>query len=107
MKTSRNFNSERFTFNLYYCLFVEWLREHRLYGKFVKNLARSSNFKGSINEIVFDHFSCLIKSPFFSMSQAITSAFPFISTPEGFDFWDRVSDDWFCFFNDFSRKINL
>lgn len=104
MKKSRIFDSERLISDVYYRLLVEWLLRNELYDKFVKNLARSLNFKGSINPLVREHVRYLIKSPFLSMNQAITSAFLFTGAPEGPCFWERVSDDWIRFFGDFSRK---
>lgn len=104
MKNSRIFDSKRLISDAYCYLFVEWLRRYKLYDKFVENHTRALNSKRPVNQLIREHVRCLIKCPWFSMSQAISSAFPFVSTPEGPDFWQRVSDDWIRFFNDFSRN---
>lgn len=104
MKKPYIFDSERLISDVYYYLLIEWLLRNDLYDNFVKNHARALNFKGSTYLLVREHVRCLIKTPRLSMNHAITSAFPFISTPEGPCFWERVSDDWIRFFDDFSRN---
>lgn len=104
MKKSRIFDSERLISDVYFHLLAVWLLRNELYDRFVKNLARSLNFKGSTNLLIREHIRYLIESPLLSMNQAITSAFLFTNTPEGSFFWERVSDDWIRFFGDFSRK---
>lgn len=104
MKKSHSFNSKLLTLDVYHYLFTEWLVRNNLYCRFVKNHARALRHEGSTNQLVRVYIQDLLEFFPFSMDRAIVAAFPFDSTPEGFDFWIRASDEWSKFYCDFSCK---
>lgn len=103
MKNFRSINSNLLTLDACDYLFVEWLVRHDLYSAFVKNLASSFDRLGAGRSLVRRYVRSFL-SPRFYLESAIVMAFPFDETPEGFDFWNRVSDEWSKFCCDFFRK---
>lgn len=100
-----NFESRVLTVDVFDYLFVEWLIRLGLYSKSVANFSpvryNVKSSRDAVRKIVAD----LIVSPHFALSDAISTSFPFRSTPEGPDFWLDVSKEWTNYLESFSHVI--
>lgn len=68
---------------------IEWLKSANVYDKFMKNLNNLNS------ELTFDILYTLCHK--YVYMNIISSAFPFSQAPEGFKFWDEISNkfqDW-------------
>ena len=79
-------------------IFVEWLVRNRLYRKFAKNLAASRPGTASVRSLIRQRVCAYAAFPAMNYSFLLTGAFLFDLTPEGREFWVRVSERWadFC-----------
>ena len=103
MKKLQAFNSDLLTLDVCDYLFVEWLIRHNLYRKFVKNLSLNFEYLGVGRSLIRRYIRRFIGSrP--CLENIIAMAFPFDETSEGYGFWQRASNEWFDFCNDFFRK---
>lgn len=103
MKKFHSFDSDLLTMDVCDYLFVEWLVRHELYSKFVRNLTSRYDDLGRGRLLVRRYIRHFV-IPHFRLENAISSAFVFAKTPEGFDFWKNVSDEWVKFCSDFFYK---
>lgn len=100
-----NFESRVLTVDVCDYLFVEWLVRRGLYSKFVANLSPARYNVESPRDAVRKIVAELIFSPHFSLSDAVSSSFPFRLTPEGPDFWLDVSKEWTNYLESFLHVI--
>lgn len=86
-------------------MFVEWLVRRSLYSKFSENLVRSWSDSENPRSIIRNLIRSNLISPVYSFTDFIRGCFHFSSTPEGFHFWSRVSDEWSRYFKSFLEAI--
>ena len=85
-------------------LFVEWLIRNNCYSKFIANF--SSNFDcDSPREAIRSHLSMLLRSNSMTLRNAISTAFLFLPTPEGEDYWCSVELRWIAFLDEFNIQL--
>ena len=62
-------------------IFTQWLKERRLFTKFMKNIQSQANQNGmSFNDL--------------SYRRATNQCFTWSHTPEGREFWARINAEW-------------
>lgn len=74
-------------------LFVEWLVRNKCYSKFVANLSKCSGFPSS-REGIRVYLSMILRGKVSTLRDAISAAFLFSATPEGFDYWRLIDRKW-------------
>jgi len=89
-----NFDSNLLIFNVFDYMFVEWLSRRGLYSKFVANLPAVKDNSLPHRTAVCGLIAYVLDTPYLTLSNAVFSAFPFDSTPEGSTFWLNVSREW-------------
>lgn len=85
--------------------FTEWLVRRGIFEVFKLNYERSESPYKDFNDRLHVHVRYLLRNPNFGLSRLVSSAFLFVSAPEGSEFWNNQSTAWerFC-----SRlKLNL
>jgi len=83
--------------------FVEWLVRRGIFTAFRANYDCSLTTRKTFRDCLRDHIRyvyCSSKGP----ESLIDSAFIFVSTPEGCEFWINHSDAWRSFFNKLLMK---
>lgn len=83
--------------------FVEWLVRRGLFTAFRSNFDYIRTPKMSFRDCLREHIRFVHRC--LSLDSLISSAFFFTSTPEGYEFWLKQSNDWKRFFSKFT--INL
>ena len=78
-------------------IFVEWLVRSGYYSKFANNFIRDNSNFASAREGIRACLSRLLRSRFLSFSDAVSSSFLFLRSPEGVDFWCSVDQEWRAF----------
>jgi len=79
--------------------FVEWLIQRGIFAAFRANHCRIPTTPKTFRDCLRDHIQHVYRTPSLGPESLISSAFPFPSTPEGFEFWIKHSDDWVRFYN--------
>lgn len=79
--------------------FVEWLVRRKLFDAFKANYDRVPTATRSFRDCLRDHIRLAYRNPSLGPGALISSAFPFISTPEGYKFWRKHSDAWRRFYD--------
>ena len=84
--------------------FIEWLARRKLYVAFRSNYVciptTANNFRDQLRKQIRHHFG----DSMFGPASLISSAFPFNTTPEGYNFWRKHSDAWASFYDSLSKK---
>lgn len=101
MKKTRTFKPTKLTLDVLDYMFVEWLVSQDLYSKFADNIVADRRCNVPARALIRDHIRVLIENPVLTYEKVICSAFLFFNTPEGMDFWNRVSREWICFCHNF------
>lgn len=78
--------------------FIEWLVRQGVFAAFKKNYARANPSRMSFRGCLRRHIQHVLNRADSGPSRLIFSAFVFVSTPEGADFWTKQSNAWgrFC-----------
>lgn len=98
------FNCDPLILNVVDYLFVEWLVRNKCYSKFIANF--SGNFNcNSPREAIRFHLSMILRSNSMTLRNAISSAFLFLPTPEGEDYWCSVELKWIAFLDEFDFQL--
>lgn len=79
--------------------FVEWLVRREIFTAFRTNYDRASATRKTFRDCLRDHIRYVYRTPSLGPGSLISSAFLFPSTPEGYEFWIKHSDDWKCFYD--------
>lgn len=93
-------NFDRFILSLSYRMFTEWLRRNGYYRRFMANLSSRYLQPYSPEDALRQVISHVMNSENRNFEDIVLSSFLFDSTPEGCEYWNRVSDEW----TDFSRR---
>lgn len=84
--------------------FIEWLVRRKVFTLFRSNYDRTPSSAKSFRGCLRGHIRYLFRHPYLGLDALVSSAFLFTSTPEGFDFWSKCSDDWRHFCASFQKK---
>ena len=78
--------------------FTEWLVRRGVFTAFKANYEDTNPFRGSFRDHLRFHIQLTLDCPNLGPCYLISSAFSFVRTPEGSDFWNNQSDAWkhFC-----------
>lgn len=78
--------------------FTEWLVRRGVFAAFKANYEANNPSREGFHSALRFHIRAILICPGLDLKHLISSAFPFISTPEGVDFWNNQSVDWkiFC-----------
>lgn len=105
MKKNENFNANELMVDVVYYAFVEWLVRRRLYSAFRSNFLYFRRIKEDFRDTLLHHIRYFVCTDYAQVEILLFAAFPFISTPEGYDFWSKHSDDWRRFCDKFMKKL--
>lgn len=78
--------------------FVEWLVRRRIFYAFKKNFEAEILSRDGFRTALRDHIRHCLRSSNFGPIRLISTAFLFISTPEGPNFWKNYSVAWERFY---------
>lgn len=98
------FNLDLFTLDVADFMFVEWLVCHNCYSKFIANYSVNSDCD-SPREAIRSHLSMILRSSVLTLHNAISTAFLFLHTPEGEDYWCSIEQKWIDFLDDFNVQL--
>jgi len=79
--------------------FVEWLVRRGIFTAFRANYCRVPSTRKTFRDCLRDHIRRVYRSSSLGPESLVSSAFLFISTPEGCEFWTKHSDAWRSFYN--------
>lgn len=98
MKKDKNFSANELMVDVVDYAFVEWLVRRHLYSAFRSNFLHFRQTKEAFRSALRRHIRYSVCTSFVPVNTLLLTAFSFISTPEGYDFWDKRSNDWahFC-----------
>ena len=85
--------------------FREWLIRQRVFVAFKKNYEFVNPSHKSFREELRFHIQFLLECPALNLSNLVSSAFPFVTAPEGADFWRKQSEAWRRFCLDFRAQF--
>lgn len=80
--------------------FVEWLVLRGIFTAFRVNYDRISAPQKTFRDCLREHIRYACCNPNLGPESLISSAFPFPSTPEGYEFWIEHSDAWRRFYEE-------
>ena len=84
--------------------FVEWLIRRNVFIAFKANYAHTPTATRTFRDCLRGHIRYAFRNPNLGPKSLISSAFTFASTPEGYDFWLKLSDDWARFYFNFRAE---
>ena len=78
--------------------FLEWLIRQGVFAAFKKNYESNILPLRGFREQLRHHIQLVLDCPGLDVSCLVSSAFTYVETPEGADFWRKQSDAWkrFC-----------
>lgn len=104
MKNTK-FSSDRLILSMMYRTFTEWLLRNGYSAKFMTNLSnqylQSPSPRYTLRAILFN----VMDSRRRSFRDIVASAFVFAFTPEGIEYWERVSAEWSDFVAKFEEQL--
>ena len=98
------FNLDLFTLDVADYVFVEWLVRNNCYSKFIANFSGNSDCD-SPREAIRSHLSMILRSRSMTLRNAISTAFLFLLTPEGEDYWCSIEQRWIDFLDGFNVEL--
>ena len=100
MKKNKNSKVGKLMIDVIEYAFVEWLVRRKVYSAYRSNYDRDPTPAKTFRERLRDHILYLFNHPNLGPENLISSAFLFTSAPEGYEFWQKLSDSWERFYND-------
>lgn len=85
--------------------FTEWLVRKGIFTSFKTNYECIVPPDRGFSDRLRAHIRRSLRFPAFNPSQLISSAFLFIATPEGYDFWQKQSAAWERFYIKFRSRL--
>ena len=85
--------------------FVEWLIRRKVYSAFRANYDRAFGSSKPFRALLRKQIRYLLGHSSLSPASLISSAFLFISAPEGYEFWIKQSEAWSQFYANFSKNV--
>ena len=99
MKKNKSFKVDPLAIDVVEYAFVEWLVRRGIFTAFMANYDRTPTARKTFRDCLRDHIRHVYRSPGLGPECLISSAFLFISAPEGCEFWMKHSDAWRRFYN--------
>jgi hypothetical protein len=103
MKKSKRTQTEDLFIDVVEYAFIEWLVRRGLFTAFRSNFLSFRKAKKSFRSCLRDHIRAAYRNPRFGLGSLITTAFLFISSPEGHEFWLKHAEAWRCFYLEFVK----
>ena len=103
MNKKQKVRSNRLIVDVVEYAFIEWLVRRGLYVAFRSNFSRVPMSRESFLDSLRDRIQLAYRHPQFGLGALVTMAFLFTSTPEGYDFWLKQSEDWKRFVSEFVK----
>lgn len=105
MKKNKSPKVDKLLIDVVEYAFVEWLVRRKLYRAFQSNYDRLPTPTKSFRDNLREHIRYLFSNPKLGPKSLISSAFMFVSTPEGYKFWLKHSEAWSRFYARFSKNV--
>lgn len=86
-------------------MFIEWLIRRGIYTAYKSNYQRAFSLCTGFRERLRGHIRRTLRDPSYGPGHLISSSFLFVSTPEGFKFWNKHSTSWQRFCTNFQLKL--
>ena len=99
MKKKKSSKVDKLMIDVVEYAFVKWLVRRKVYRAFQANYDRAPSASKTFRERLRDHIQYLFNHSHLGPESLISSAFLFMSTSEGCEFWQKLSDDWDRFYN--------
>lgn len=99
MKKRKSSKVDKLAIDVVEYAFVEWLVRRKVYTAFQSNYDREPSASKTFRERLRNHIQYLFNHTHLGPESLISSAFLFMSTPEGDRFWQKHSDAWVRFYN--------
>jgi len=100
MKENKNFKVDKLAVDVIEYAFVEWLVRRGIFTAFRANYDRAATTRKTFRDCLRDHIRYAYRRPNLGPEALVSSAFLFISTPEGYEFWIKHSDAWKRFYEE-------
>lgn len=104
MKKSKSPEIDELLIDVVEYAFTEWLVRRKIFVAFKSNYDRASSSTETFRDLLRFHVRAVFCHPDLGPGSLISSAFPFISTPEGVSFWHNHSEAWRRFYANFQKK---
>jgi len=97
-KSSKSIKNKKLLIDVVEYAFIAWLVDRGIFAAFKANYERSFMPYRSFRERLRSQIRHSLYDFSFGPSSLITSSFPFVSTPEGVEFWGKQNAAWerFC-----------
>jgi len=97
-KGNRKFKAGDLIVDVLEYTFTEWLVRQGVFSAFKTNYDVVVSPYGGFRDRLRDHIRYSLSNSSLGPTYLISSAFLFHTTPEGYDFWRKISDAWkrFC-----------
>lgn len=105
MKKKRSSKDVKLMVDVLDYAFVEWLIRRKVYPAFRANYDRSFGSSKPFRDLLREQILYILTHSHLTPASLISSAFLFTSTPEGYKFWIKCSEDWSRFYNSFSKTV--
>ena len=86
-------------------LFVEWLRRRGVFSAFRSNCGFDEEHNRLFRTMLRHRIRGVLHSSYASIGDLIPMSFIFAHTPEGIDYWFKLSFAWRRFFDDFQNNF--
>lgn len=104
-KEIKNFKDDDLIVDVIEYAFTEWLVRRRIFAAFKAHYEAEVPSRGSFRSALRDHIRQCLSSSNFGPIRLISTAFLFLSTPEGPDFWRKHSVAWERFYLKLQSKL--
>lgn len=105
MKRNENFDDDKLMIDVVDYAFVQWLVRRHLYSAFSSHFLHFRHSKEDFRSALSRHIRYSVCDDFAQVKTFLFTAFPFVLTPEGYDFWNKHSKDWARFCNKFLKAF--
>ena len=101
MKTNKKSRLSDLSVDVIEYMFTEWLVRQGLFSAYKANLEGFHPNHRSFRDNLRIKIRSLRRSSFFGVENLVSTSFPFIMTPEGYNFWLDRSNLWRRFCSEF------
>ena len=104
-KKIKAFNDDDLIVDIIEYAFTEWLVRRKVFSAFKANYDVGFSTCEGFRDSLRDHIRECLRTSNFGPIRLISTAFLFVSTPEGPDFWSKQSVAWERFYLKLQSKI--
>lgn len=105
MKKTRVLRISEFSIDAVDYMLVEWLRRRGVYSAFRLNCGFDEERDSSFRTLLRSRIRGVLRSPYLGVGDLISMSFIFAHTPEGLNFWFKLSFAWRRFCTDFQNDF--